>query len=86
MTQDAEKRGPMSETLVDAVLAGKVIDLEEAFDDAVCRWHEDSTDSRTLEESLGLTWQEYSMWVEDPRSLSFILSYRRFGLDAGVRE
>lgn len=46
------------------------------IEDFVAAWHE-SDDSRELHEYLGMTWEEYALWVERPEALRYILFSRR---------
>ena len=70
----------MSEaTFVDLCLDGRAT-LDD-IDDFVDRWHEAGDDEeRELHEYLGLTWDEYALWVERPASLRYVLFSRRFGV------
>jgi hypothetical protein len=63
------------DTFIDLCLMGEV--LAEEIDDFVAQWHETDTD-RSIEEYLGLTPQEYILWVEKPEALEFILYSRRY--------
>lgn len=68
----------MSNTFVDQVLAGEILDPKSAINDAIDRWHDDDSEKRTLHDALGMTWEEYSLWAEDPSTLPIILHSRRF--------
>lgn len=70
----------MSETtFVEQCLEGRAT-LED-IDDFVDRWHEsDEGEERELHEYLGLTWDEYALWVERPASLRYVLFSKRFGV------
>src|SRR6266568_4673137 len=61
-------------TYMDLLLKGEV--LQEDIDDFVAYWHEAPDNSATarqsLEDFLGMTWDEYRLWVEHPESLRFI--------------
>jgi len=65
-------------------LAGEILDVDDAIDDAVDDWHErgglaeDGTPV-TLHDWLGMTADEYSVFVEQPRALRAILHARRYG-------
>jgi hypothetical protein len=61
-------------SFVDAVLAGAATPGD--IDDYIDRWH-DGPSSEPLHEYLGLTWAEYSRWVDDPASLTKTLAARR---------
>jgi len=65
-------------TFMDRVLAGEVLDLRE-IDDEIARWHRGSS-TATLHESLGLTWQEYQLFVERPEVLPLLAQARKYGL------
>ena len=64
---------PMS--FVDLCLGGDV--LEEEIDAFVEKWHEDENTTQELYEYLGMSWEEYSVWVAKPSILPFILSARK---------
>ena len=48
----------------------------DEIDDFVDRWHESAADV-PLHEFLGLSRDEYALWVERPDSLTFILDARK---------
>ena len=48
----------------------------DEIDDFVDRWHE-SAGAIPLNEFLGLTRDEYALWVERPDSLTFLLDARK---------
>ncbi|WP_406725491.1 hypothetical protein WJ438_13690 [Streptomyces sp. GD-15H] len=48
----------------------------DAYVDA---WH-DSDSDLSLHEYLGLTWDEYRLWVEKPESLRYIVAAHRHGV------
>lgn len=50
-------------------------EIEEAFDDAIDEWHTGSS-KLELHEYLGLTWEEYKRWGENPRSIFDIIHER----------
>lgn len=50
--------------------------LLEEVDDFVDKWHDLSRPTEPLHEFLGMTWQEYSLWANDPDILSDIASAR----------
>jgi len=60
----------MSENFVEACLRGDA--LLEDVNDWVDRWHE-GHGPLALPEHLGMTADEYSLWVEQPESLRFIV-------------
>ncbi len=61
---------------VDACLAGDC--LADEIDDFVDLWHEGES-QEPLSEFLGLTPEEYALWVEKPESLEWILYARSTG-------
>ncbi len=63
-------------SFVNQCLAGDVD--PDAIDDFVARWHEGAT-GVTIWEFLGMTKDEYALWVEQPDSLHAILYAHRFG-------
>lgn len=69
--QTAQQSSP---TYMDLLLSGEV--LLDDIDDFVADWHEaaegTATASQSLEDFLGMTWDEYRLWVEHPESLRFI--------------
>lgn len=65
-------------TYVELALTGDV-DLE-GIDDFVDRWHESNDTHRTLGEYLGFRDDEYTLWVERPEALRFILHSRQFNV------
>jgi hypothetical protein len=61
-------------------LYGRGEALSDDIDDVVDRWHEGSdpqAKSLPLHEYLGLTIDEYELWVHDPEALPHILIARR---------
>jgi hypothetical protein len=66
-----------SPTFVDLCLSGQA--TVDDIDDSVSRWH-DASDSRPLHTFLGLSEDEYAIWVERPEALKFILFARRTSL------
>ena len=66
----------MSETFIDVVLHGDALWTE--VDDWVDRWHEDPADTE-LHDFLGMTPDEYTLWVEQPSALRLILRARERG-------
>jgi hypothetical protein len=63
----------MSERFIDLVLDGRALwtDIDDYVDD----WHESDSEA-PLHEYLGLSWDEYSLWVEQPHSLRLIIAAR----------
>jgi hypothetical protein len=64
------------DTFVDLCLKGEV--LAEEIDDFVDAWHEGGT-GKPLYAFLGMTREEYGLWVEKPAALSIILEARKRG-------
>lgn len=64
-------------TFIDLCLAGEV-DLAE-IDDFIDRWHDEPGNQGSLSEFLGMTADEYQLWVERPDALRFILAARKHG-------
>jgi hypothetical protein len=62
-------------TFIDKCLNGDV--KLETIDDYISEWH-DNDDERPLYDFLGLTKDEYSLWVENPQLLNYIISLRRY--------
>lgn len=61
-----------------SVLSGKA--LESDINDYIDEWH-DGDSTLELHEYLGLTNDEFSLYVEQPRSLSFIFNSRVYNRD-----
>lgn len=72
---------PAGLTYMDLLVQGKV--QPEEIDDFIDRWHEASEGSGAAEQALndylGMTWQEYRLWVERPEALQFIVSAHKAG-------
>jgi hypothetical protein len=66
-------------TFVDLVLAGEVLDPEQAIEDWIERWHAAETES-LVHEWLGLTREEYALYVERPQFLRAIFAARHLGI------
>ncbi|MGW7141139.1 hypothetical protein [Streptomyces xanthophaeus] len=68
-------------TFVEDALAGNVGlgDIDSYID----AWHDAEDDDLELHEFLGMTWDEYRLWVEKPNSLRYILSAHRNGHSVG---
>jgi hypothetical protein len=64
-------------TFIELALRGEVV--QDEIDDFVDEWHDDEQDDRALHEFLGMTQQEYELWVEQPGSLRLILAARNEG-------
>lgn len=100
--QNASSVNHVPSTYMDQLLQGEV--LLEDIDDFVDAWHDAPDDSeiasQTLDQFLGMTEEEYRLWVERPESLRFIAaahkmhkpvatvlsSRNRYGLAARARE
>jgi hypothetical protein len=70
----------MSEpTFIQLVLSGRALltDIDEYVD----KWHKlPSSDPRAeleIYEFLGMSWEDYRLWVEQPEALRFIIAARR---------
>lgn len=63
----------MSDTYIDSVLSGSVLwtDIEEWVE----RWHRERP-AEKLHQRLGMTRDEYGLWVEQPRALRIIIAAR----------
>lgn len=64
------------ETFVDLCIGGNV--LLEGIDDFVDRWHE-APEGIELHDYLGMTEEEYSLWLRVPDLLPLIIKARRDG-------
>ena len=60
---------------IESVLAG--LSLETDIENFVEEWH-NSDSSQDLHDYLGMTSDEYALWVEQPLSINYILNSRRF--------
>jgi hypothetical protein len=73
------KPGDRAFSFIDRVLAGRA--RLGDIDDYIDEWHNADDDSLAatveLHEYLGLTWDEYRLWVERPESLRFTIAARR---------
>ncbi|MCW7469597.1 hypothetical protein [Leptospira kanakyensis] len=65
---------PQSKTFIDLCLAGERF-IDE-IDDFIDEWH-DSESEQSLSEFLGMTKDEYALWVEKPGILSYIIHARK---------
>lgn len=66
----------MSErTFIEKVVAGEV--SSSAIDDYVGAWHDLPGDDRSLQDFLGMTDDEYSLWAVCPGHLALIIEARR---------
>jgi hypothetical protein len=61
-------------TFMELCLRGEVV--QDEIDDFIDLWHEEEHDERPLHEFLGMTRQEYDLWVEQPGALRLILAVR----------
>jgi hypothetical protein len=68
---------------MDRAVRGEVF-LDD-IDDFVDEWRETETD-QTLAEFLGMSPEEYALWVEQDAALRFILNARVTGEDASIYE
>jgi hypothetical protein len=65
-------------TFIQLYMNGEV--LPEDIDEFVDAWHQDQ-DRKEIFEYLGMTKQEYSIWLHDPDVLPHIVRARRDNLD-----
>lgn len=64
-------------TFINDALAGTAgVDDIDSYIDA---WHDSDDNAGELHEFLGMTWDEYRLWVEKPNTLRYILSAHRHG-------
>lgn len=61
-------------TFVDLCLSGEVV--QDEIDDFIDLWHEGDGQGRPLHDFLGMTKDEYDLWVEQPGALRLILAAR----------
>jgi len=66
-----------TKTFIEECLAGRA--RPEDIDDFVEAWHQDESDE-PIDSFLGMTEDEYALWVEQPRALPFILYSHRCGV------
>ena len=66
----------MSDTFIDAVLAGEAFWTD--IDEWVRRWHA-GEGTGELPEFLGMSGDEYAVWVEKPTALRAILAAHEYG-------
>ena len=64
-------------TFLEMVLSGDA--KSEDVDDFVDRWHE-GRDARTLAEAMGMSDDEYALWVEKSDALALIIEARTAGM------
>lgn len=60
-------------SFVELALDGQA--LSDEIEDYVEAWHNSSSDKQ-VHEYLGMTFEEYSLWVSDPNAIDLILSAR----------
>jgi len=61
-------------TFMELCLAGRVV--QDEIDDYIDLWHEDEMATEPLHDFLGMTKDEYDLWVEQPGALRLILAAR----------
>jgi len=70
-------------SFMDRAVAGEIDDIETAILDAVDAWHEyeptipEDEIGENIMTWLGMSWSEYSRWVERPKELSNIIKTRK---------
>jgi hypothetical protein len=62
----------MSEPYLEQVLEGTTLWTD--IEDFVKAWHEGGGFGQELHDYLGLTWNEYALWVERPNTLRAIIA------------
>ncbi len=62
-------------TFMDALLSGEA--LVQDVDDWIDVWHDGPDHGVELHEFLGMSWEEYRLFVERPESLRFTLAARK---------
>ena len=66
----------MQQTFIDKCLSGDAF-LDE-IDDYIDAWHDEATsDEIELHTYLGMTWEEYCLWVNDSTILGSIINAKR---------
>jgi hypothetical protein len=68
---------------IDQVLEGEVLETE--IDSFVEKWHHGAGANKSLAKFLGMTEQEYALWVEHPQALRSILFCRKYKIDLSER-
>lgn len=66
----------MSDRYIDLVLEGRAIWTQ--IDDFVAQWHRHD-DEQPLHDYLGLSFDEYALWVEQPKALRAIIAAHKMG-------
>jgi hypothetical protein len=72
-------------TFVERALSGEILDVDEAVDDAIDDWHGRNGRLRdgsrvAIHDWLGMTQDEYLLFVERPDALEPILMAHRYGV------
>ncbi len=44
------------------------------IDDYIDKWHETEPEAEPLHDFLGMSWEEYAMWVAEPEILPYIVT------------
>ena len=66
---------PGRQTFLERALNGEFLDVISAIDDEIELWHgSDSTED--LHDWLGMTWDEYALFVQHPSMLHLVLKAR----------
>jgi hypothetical protein len=77
--EDACPAEEAKSTYMELLLGGEA--LPQQIDDFIDAWHDapegSSVSSQSLEEFLGMSLDEYRLWVEHPESLRFIAAARK---------
>jgi len=74
----------MHKTFIDKCLDGDAL-LDE-IDDHIDAWHDESTsDEIELHTYLGMTWEEYSLWVDNSAILGSIINAKRKNIKNALR-
>jgi len=66
-------------SFMERCLAGQVLQPNATIDDEIDRWHENDGFGVELHDWLGMTWDEFRLWGEQPVALRAILAARRTG-------
>jgi hypothetical protein len=74
MARSKEGASMSNRSFIELCLTGDIV-MDE-IDDFVERWHEDASVTQPIHEFLGMTKEEYALWVEQPGSLRLILAAR----------
>lgn len=70
----------MYKSFIDKCISGDAF-LDEV-DDYIDNWHDNNTSADLeLHEYLGMTWQEYSLWITNHNILAVIVDARRSGFN-----